>query len=473
MKKLMILMLMIFSTIALSAQESLSYGQTVTGTITDETPEVYYTFQGTEGDQVAIEMRAIEPGLDSYLRLLTPDGTEYATDDDSAGNFNALLAPVFLPVDGTYTIVATRCCGGQGSSVGTFELTIDEIDVPPIGLDQPVSFDIAADDSAAFFLLNSSNVPSNAVAVTANRTAGTDQFQLDVRGPVGEQFYGYAPNPEAGEAFLRPLILLPNGTYLFAVRRAPNYAPPGASVEAPQPLTVEVVVNALTATPLNLGETLSGQLSDENSFLLYTFEAASGDLLRLEGMTGGSIGFEAVLYNPFGYIFGSGSTFYSQSGTDFVVDPIRVETAGTHYLALQRVSGDPSGVAGQVVDYTATLSASQSPTLNLGEAVTGMLDGVNTFDSTYRLNGEAGQRVRITLQSLNATYGPGMDITVPSAGEEPARGLMNVYSGEESVISYEVTLPVSGVYLVRVYNGYYSVEGPVSGEFSLLVEAAQ
>jgi len=124
-------------------------------------------------------------------------------------------------------------------------------------------------------------------------------------------------------------------------------------------------------------------------------------------------------------------------------------------------------VTGQVVDYTVYVGASETLFLTSGVPVTDMIDNVNVLDRTYRFNGEAGQRIRITLSSLNDAYAPGLDVT----NSETQELLVNVYSGVDGTFNYETTLPTSGLYLLRVFNSY--VDDTVAAEFSLLVEVLE
>ena len=69
-----------------------------------------YTFQGSEGQQVIIEMSSSD--LDAYLILLGPDGTSVAQDDDGGGGTNSRLITT-LPTNGTYTVLANTYSAGE------------------------------------------------------------------------------------------------------------------------------------------------------------------------------------------------------------------------------------------------------------------------------------------------------------------------------------------------------------------------
>jgi S1-C subfamily serine protease len=77
-----------------------------------------YTFDGKAGQTVVIEMNSSE--LDSYLILLSSDGTDIAQDDDGGGGRNSKVE-VSLPADGTYTILANSRGTGE---IGSYNLRV-------------------------------------------------------------------------------------------------------------------------------------------------------------------------------------------------------------------------------------------------------------------------------------------------------------------------------------------------------------
>lgn len=85
-----------------------------------------YTFEGTAGQRITIEMSSEE--LNAYLILLTPEGDNFAQDDDSAGGKNSRLE-VTLPADGTYTILANTFASGE---TGSYTLEVASAGVSPV-----------------------------------------------------------------------------------------------------------------------------------------------------------------------------------------------------------------------------------------------------------------------------------------------------------------------------------------------------
>lgn len=107
-------------------------GQTVNGSITLENVFDVYTFQGTAGQVVSVDMTATSGTLDTKLFLVDANGIQVAANDDRADEFvlndadrtNALINAFLLPADGEYRIVATRFATIYGGTVGAYTLNL-------------------------------------------------------------------------------------------------------------------------------------------------------------------------------------------------------------------------------------------------------------------------------------------------------------------------------------------------------------
>lgn len=104
----------------------LTYGGRATGEITNDTPMQFYCFEGEEGDEVVINVGALDGDLDTYLMLTdtTLEITFAENDDISRRNTDSEI--VFtLPEDGVYVIVVSRFQLADGDSEGSFDLTLE------------------------------------------------------------------------------------------------------------------------------------------------------------------------------------------------------------------------------------------------------------------------------------------------------------------------------------------------------------
>lgn len=95
----------------------LTPGSTVVGTVASDTAG-YWSFEGTAGTYVTIDLEAVAGDLDPYLYLFAPDDSLIGENDDFSGS-DARIA-MLLPVDGIYEIEAT---GYQGTG-GDYMLTL-------------------------------------------------------------------------------------------------------------------------------------------------------------------------------------------------------------------------------------------------------------------------------------------------------------------------------------------------------------
>jgi hypothetical protein len=134
-----------------SANGSLS---TTDCTLNDGSFYDVYTFNGTAGQQIAIQMNA---SFDSFLFLVGPDGDELARDDNGSGGTNAripAIVPGFgtapsarLPQTGVYRIIANSAASGVTGSY-TLLLSVDTASCPStaITVGQTVNGALASGD---------------------------------------------------------------------------------------------------------------------------------------------------------------------------------------------------------------------------------------------------------------------------------------------------------------------------------------
>ena len=92
--------------------------------ITDSTNVRFYSFVGKRDDVVTIRMSRVGGELDTFIALLDPSRREIVNNDDSEGSQNSLIERYVLPMDGTYTIAATRFERAEGTTTGPYQLEL-------------------------------------------------------------------------------------------------------------------------------------------------------------------------------------------------------------------------------------------------------------------------------------------------------------------------------------------------------------
>lgn len=116
-------LLFIAATTACKPKPSLTMGRVTEGSL-DSTDQVslegpwedHWTFDGTRGQRLRIEMRSSD--LDAFLRLQGPDHQLLASNDDALGRDAAIT--IKLPANGRYTVIATSY--GREKTRGTYRV---------------------------------------------------------------------------------------------------------------------------------------------------------------------------------------------------------------------------------------------------------------------------------------------------------------------------------------------------------------
>jgi hypothetical protein len=113
---------------AFSEAVSISYGDTVEGTIGGDVAGGRYTFDASEGDVVNIRMSRTSGDIDPQIIVLDADGNELTRNDDISGEVtrDASIDGLSIPADETYTIIATRYQENVGLSEGDYSLTLEQ-----------------------------------------------------------------------------------------------------------------------------------------------------------------------------------------------------------------------------------------------------------------------------------------------------------------------------------------------------------
>ncbi|NLX10180.1 MAG: hypothetical protein GXY36_11030 [Chloroflexi bacterium] len=104
----------------------ITYGGTVSGSITDRQEFEIYSFEGEQGDIVTITLNATGGTLDTAVYLISPDGiqVDYGDDVIPGENTNSVIDEATLATDGTYYIIATHYGLNVGGTEGTYNLTL-------------------------------------------------------------------------------------------------------------------------------------------------------------------------------------------------------------------------------------------------------------------------------------------------------------------------------------------------------------
>lgn len=164
---------------------AIDYGRSVTDTITERSFYDVWRFQASGGDVIVVSMQAGDD-LAPLIGVSNPGGDIIARSDEPGPvtpvNGTARLQ-LQIPSAGEYAIIATRIGNQDGTTTGSYTLTLDKISQQEAYADQDVTFrcgDVIATTATTLHFLADPNVEAYRISVY-----GMDGFQPVIRTVAG------------------------------------------------------------------------------------------------------------------------------------------------------------------------------------------------------------------------------------------------------------------------------------------------
>ncbi|MCU0481972.1 MAG: pre-peptidase C-terminal domain-containing protein [Anaerolineae bacterium] len=466
------------------------YGDVMTGTITSENYEARYTFEATEGDLVSILMRATnrEEGLDGYLTILAPNGAQLVVNDDlnSLQSYDPGVVNFPIPQTGTYTIIASRFNGVAGTSAGSFELSLTlgdpivatptatstaEISQNAIVYGERAQGEISNDIPyvAYQFVAEAGDV----IGIQVNMLSGTLDPQVVLFSVNGAEIASNDDDPQGGfNAYLRDFTIPEAGVYTIWATRFNRET--GTS-EGQYELILERISGGVVSTPvanttvLALGDTVQGDITNENFARLYTFSGTQGQIVTFTMRASiGDLDPYLILLDPQGQqIFRNDDG--AELGFNSSLDKVRLPMDGDYTVVatrFQQVMGSSQGTfqLTAVEDTGSQQALIPVDEMSLGDSVSDGLNG-GSFHY-YSFFAEAGDVVAITHSVVSGNLDPFLTIE-DSYGVELARSYDDLFDPAEKFDNSAIRdfiIPETGYYVIGVGYG----EG-TSGQYRVIL----
>lgn len=336
----------------------IAYGQTVTGEISTDSFNDLWSFRGTRGDIIDVQMAAASGDLDPFVSIIIPQGDVLITSDTGGEGKNAALYSVTLPETGVYTLVARRAgsdLGAGGDTQGAYELKLtlrrpglDTIAVPPIVVD--LGTDVSGRLTAnAPFALYSLNVDAGVVSIGLALSTETQLGSVSVMTPDRVEIAAFA-----GLSMMRSGVLLADSGTIWVQVSAEN-------VQESEP--VDFVLNvdrlAIAARPskallYNRSRRVVPVLLEEQQ--AWHFAGRAGEIIDLsvrpvETVTSGNV----TIFAP------DGTLLLSRSAQNGFVQSLVLESNGVYEVFVDpgvalmgyTIAVERSGVSGLAYDQRA------------------------------------------------------------------------------------------------------------------------
>jgi hypothetical protein len=419
---------------------TIDFGDTVESALDNEHPTREYSFEGEAGQTVTITLNSDD--YDPLLVLLDADGQEVAMNDDGGSSgLNSQIGPFTLSETGEYTIVADSYShyfnNSSSSTVGSFTLRLEAIDIRRIEYTQQVKGELATDQPTAYYQFRGQE------GDVVNIVVGTDGFgasvELSQMAPedMGIVLISGTDYSGAGMATIGGYALPETTNYLLVVR--------SSSGDLGE---FTLSVDKVDVTPLAFDEPVTLSFDTETVLAYLSFEAEAGDVVSLTVKSDGTFDTTMTLNGPDGYQVGYVDDTYG-------LDPALVNQILTQ-SGLYTVIVKPYSQGG-VGEVELRLEQSELASLDDGPLTLALSSNQTRDTVTYSAN--AGDVVRLTLETQGeATSSP--NVTVMQSQQTVA------YASGSTVkrLSIDFTVPLEGTLYIQIDDYTYA-------DLTLLVSA--
>lgn len=375
----------------LAEARPIAVGETVFGVLTNRQFYQTYSFEAAGDVLYTIDLDAQSGSLDTLVQLLDAQGRLVRVSDDSeTGITDARLEGVLLPAAGTYTIVATRYGKGTGGTEGQYALTLSESDsglpadftssLLPGSLqvllvwNTPADLQLLVRDPGGDSIFD--DVPQVA---SGGRLAAAGNVQCRVSDDAPFSYIYWPPEiaPRAGSyevevwyqdpcgtsqpttfnlyilyqgqtVYAATEQLLPNERFLTSFTiNADGTATASAAGVLRGLQDIPYQMELANATPLAPGQTVTGSITSENKFDLFSITGTAGDVINIAmNATQGSLDPTLFVVGPSGEFIAQNDDAVAGENTNALIANLALPVDGTYIIIATHFGGPYGGTTG-------------------------------------------------------------------------------------------------------------------------------
>jgi uncharacterized protein YfaP (DUF2135 family) len=382
----------------LASAQPIAVGDSVTGRLDNTTFYRAYSFEAAADVLYTINVEAISGSLDTLVQVLDSQGRLVRVNDDRAvGDTNSTLDSVLLPAAGTYTIVVTRYGKASGGTVGDYVMTLSEADS---GLPADFTANLAPGSLQILLVWNTPADLQLLVRDPGGDAVFDDVPQIASGGRLGAQgnvqcrvsegapfSYVYWPpetQPRAGsyevevwyqnpcgtaqpttfnlyvlyqgeQVFATTEQLLPDERFLTSFTiNADGTATPSAAGVIRGVQDIPYQADLENAVPIAPGQTVTGSITPDNKFDLFSFTGAAGDVVNIAmNATQGSLDPLLYVIGPDGALVAQNDDAVAGENTNSLIANLALPADGTYIIIATHFGGPYGGTTGA---YSLTLT---------------------------------------------------------------------------------------------------------------------
>lgn len=464
----------------------IGYGDVITSVINEDVFREEFIFEARGGDVVTILMQKLNGTLDANLFLLGPSGDELVFNDDfdPGISLDAGIIEFTIPLDGAYTIVATRFQEQTGSSSGEYTLSLDLISSegpPPLADNQLRYGDVVSgsinDDSYRTEYTFQAR-PGEVITILMERTEGTLDSLVYLLGPAGDELISNDDvNPGVSlDAGIVEFTIPEEGLYTIVATRLQEAD--GSSV-GEYTVFLELVSGEgpllpIEGTGIGFGEVVSDVINNANYRFEYVFEARAGDVVTiLMQKTDGTLDSTLYLLDASGNQLESNDDYDPGVSLDAGIIGFAIPADGVYTIVatrFQEQNGSSSGgfqLSLQRGDEVIPGPAAGGNQIGYGDVINGEISA-DEWSIRYVFEARSGDVIDIQMNSLQDDLDPFVALLGPDGTEivsnddDPDAGTLNSYLRE-------YVIPTDGLYTI-VATRYSREEGDSFGPFELRLD---
>lgn len=272
---------------------ALRYGDSVINTISNMTPQMFYSFRARRGDIVNIRMERVSGNLDSYLQVVDSNAFLIAENDEvqGTGSLDAMIMGLLIERDGTYVIKATRYGEAAGTSTGRFVLTLEEADDSGLGNSAQAAFPIRPGDTITGDI-STNNLnryysfearANDLITIRMTRTTGSLDAFLILANAGLQQLSADDDSGGGQNAKIENYLIPADGIYYIIATRFDGET---GTTAGGYRLELQSQGNAFDEVPegvqrLTYGTTTTGRIDDDTPEVTFAFWGFQGDTVSV------------------------------------------------------------------------------------------------------------------------------------------------------------------------------------------------
>lgn len=458
-----LLILIIGLYVSVAAQDEaaavvLGYGQSASGQLNNNTPRAVYTFDGLRGEVLAISLKATSGSLDPVLSLQDAGGRVLFSQDDSKGSKDVTIEAFRVPQSGRYTLIVGRFGYRLGSTSGQYTLDIERIGVSSasgsaLRYGDSVINTISNMTPQMFYSFRARQ--GDIINIRMERVSGDLDSYLQV---VDSNAFLLAENDEVAgtgslDAMISGLLIEKDGTYVI---KATRYGEAAGTSTGRFVLSLQEADNsglgnsAQAAFPIKVGETIQGDISNDNYNRYYAFDAKANDLITVRmSRINGNLDSFLILSNAGLQQLSADDD--SGGGQNARIENYLIPADGTYYITATRLDGKEGRTAGS---YRLELQSlgnafddvpADVQRITYGTTITGRIDD-ETPEVSFAFWGFQGDAISVALNRGDGDLDPSVSLldangTVVASDDDSG-------GGQNARIARYV-LPRSGLYTIQ------------------------